>query len=320
MKELPYSYKPFLQHLSIPKKQYLISLANKPYSIKRLKQSSAKIVHLTHYDPYLLDYCKNKCVVSTMHDLNFFAIPQFYRKHTNILKNWQITCAEKSDRIITISENSKKDLQQYLHIPEEKITVIYHGINEKFKKTNSERIFEKPYILFVGRRGGYKNWDVVLNAFSHLHERYEDVCLVCTGYPFSREEWKKISCYHLEDYVVNMGVSEKKLINLYSHALFFVFPSFYEGFGFPLLEAMGCECPIICSNTSCFPEIVADAGLFFDPQSVDELTEKMYALAESETLCRELVVRGIERKTLFSWNTSRQKHFEVYAELEHITD
>ncbi|MBR1404730.1 MAG: glycosyltransferase family 4 protein [Treponema sp.] len=315
LNELLYTYKHFLKNWSLPKKQYLISLANKPYSISRLRHSSAKIVHLTHYDPYLFKWSGDKTVVSTMHDMNFFAIPQFYRSHFNVLKSWQTLCAQKSDFIITISENSKRDLMEYLKIPEDRMSVIYHGVSEKFKPTNEKRTVERPYLLFVGRRDGYKNFAVAAKAFSNVKQRYKDLCLVCTGMAFSKKEMELFRELRIENDVVALRASENELVNLYSHAEAFVFPSFYEGFGFPILEAMGCGCPVVCSNASCFPEIAGNAALFFEPAKDEELAEQILALIESDSLRKELITQGLLRKSMFSWEKSRQKHLQVYTEL-----
>ncbi len=315
LSEIGFRCKPFLKNLEIPKKQYFISMVNKPNSIQHVKNSSAQIVHLTHYDPYLLKWCKQKTVVSTIHDLNFFAIPQFYRKHANILKTWQETCVKKSDWIVTISLNSKNDLIKYLKVPENRISVIYHGISDIFKKTKEKSIIERPYILFVGRRAGYKNFSIMLDAFSNIKQRYKELALVCTGQSFSESELKVFNTLGLADDIIHISASDEILVNLYSNARLFVFPSYYEGFGFPLLEAMACECPVICSNSSCFPEIAGDAGLYFNPNDSNELTEKIEGIMESVTLRNDLIKKGIEQKNKFSWDLSRKKHLELYKDL-----
>lgn len=315
LKELDFAYKPFLSNVQIPKKHYLISAVNKPNSIKTIKHSDASIVHLTHYDPYLFKYLKGKVVISTIHDLNFFATPQFFGKQTKLLKNWQTQCINKSDKLITISENSKKDLVNFFNIPEEKISIIYHGISDVFSKSSERNILPYPYILFVGRRNGYKNFSIVEKVFSMITDKYPDIRLVCTGLPFSDNEKKHFANLKINSKVIHFSATERDLVNLYSNALFFVFPSFYEGFGFPLLEAMACECPVLCSNASCFPEIASNAASYFDPNSVEELCEKMIEIIENERLRTNLIKNGLKRKKDFSWEESRIKHFELYKSL-----
>lgn len=315
LKTLPFKYKNFFSNLNVPKKHYIISAINKPHTIRILNQTDANIVHITHYDPYLFKYAKGKKIVSTMHDLNFFAIPEFYREKTNILKKWQQICAERSDFIITISENSKKDLINYLNIPENKIAVVYHGIDSTFHKITEKRLIERPYILFVGRRNGYKNFQTVLKSFEILKDLYKDLCLICTGPDFSKSELETFIVSGLADRIFHFSCSEIELQNLYSNAEFFVFPSFYEGFGFPLLEAMACECPVLCSNTSCFPEIAGKAGLFFEPSDIEELAYKMQQLLDSDDLKKELIKDGLIQKNKFSWDVSREEHLKIYRKL-----
>lgn len=312
--DLNFDYRHAFNKLKIPKKHYLISAINKPYTINAIIKTTADIIHLTHYDPYLFKYAKGKIVISTIHDLNFFAIPQFFSNNINPLKKWQMICAEKSDFLITISENSKKDLMRYLDIDEQKIKVIYHGVNDCFKKDTSPRIIKNPYILFVGRREGYKNFKTVLKAFANIKNK--DLFLVCTGLSFSKKENDMINAFGVSDRIINISASEYELINLYSHALLFVYPSLYEGFGFPLLEAMGCECPVLCSDTSCFPEIAEDAALYFNPYSAEDCIEKMNVLIDNQLLRNSLIQKGLIQKQKFSWNVSRQQHFELYKSLK----
>lgn len=316
LKELNVNVKSFLDKWNIPKKKYFISAINKPHTIALLKQTEAKIVHLTHYDPYLFKCLKNKTVVSTMHDLNYFAIPQFYKRRTELLKRWQVQCAIQSDMIVTISENSKGDLINYLNISPDRISVIYHGVSNRFTKDNSPAVIRQPYFLFVGMRYGYKNFDIVLDAFKNIKDKYRDIILVCTGNKLDADEMKYINNNGLAERIVQISASENDLVNLYSNALFFVFPSFYEGFGLPILEAMGCGCPVMCSNVSCFPEIAGGAALYFDPYSVEDLTEKMQTMILSSEMRKEFAAKGIDRKNAFTWDVSRQKHLLFYKSIE----
>ena len=315
LRELDFECKPFLDNVCISKKHYAISAANKPNSVRMLRRTNANIVHLTHYDPYLFKHIHKKIVVSTIHDLNFFAIPEFFGRQTELLKTWQIRCINNSDKIITISEKTKEDIIKYFKIPNDKITRIYHGINSVFKKTSEERVVSAPYILFVGRRGGYKNFDIVKQSFARIASKYSEIMLVCTGQQFSANEKKSLYAYGIYDRVLHISANEKTLVNLYSNALFFIFPSLYEGFGLPLLEAMSCECPVLCSNASCFPEIAENAVLYFDPCSVEDICEKMIELIEHETFRESLIEMGSKRKESFSWEKSRQEHFEFYKSL-----
>lgn len=311
--ELNIKYNNIFDNLSIPKKQYLISAINKPNTIKKIKKTDSKIVHLTHYDPYLFNYSKDKTVISTIYDLNFFTIPQYFRKKINILKNWQTECINKSNYLITISENSKNDLVKHFNIDERQIKVIHLGVNEQFKKSTEERIVRDPYILFVGRRYGYKNFETLFKSFINLSNN--NISLVCTGAAFSQSEKDMFEKFGCIDRVLHINANEKQLVNLYSNAICFVFPSLYEGFGLPLLESMGCECPVLCSNASCFPEIAGDAAVYFNPESVLDCTEKLKEIIENNTLRENMKVKGLARKNNFSWDITRKEHFDFYKKL-----
>ena len=168
----------------------------------------------------------------------------------------------------------------------------------------------------MGRRAGYKNFDILLNAFSKIKDLNKDLCIICTGPEFSKAEISLFNSYGLINRIFHFGASETDLINLYSYAELFVFPSFYEGFGFPLLEAMACECPVVCSNTSCFPEIAGDAAMFFNPSNVEELSHCIIQLINSSELQKELRAKGLVQKSKFDWDISREKHLELYKTIE----
>ncbi len=298
-------------------KYRLISVINKPNSIRQLLSRKYDIVHLTHYDPYLFPFRKNEILVSTIHDLNFFSRPDlFSSKRAEELKHGQIACAKKSDHLIAVSQNTKRDLVQYLNIPEEKITVIYHGIDKNLRKIEEARLIKEPYILFVGYRGAeYKNFLNAAKAFSILSEKYEDLHLVCTRDDFSKNELELFQQLGIQKRVIHKAASEKELINLYSNAELFIFPSFAEGFGFPLLEAMSCSCPVVCSNTSCFPEIAGNSALYFDPNSIENMVSSMESYLKDSNLKKQMIDRGLERTKLFSWKKSSDQHIELYSSL-----
>lgn len=295
----------------------ILSILNEPNTIKTLKKGNYDIVHLTHYDPYLFKYKKNEKFISTIHDLNFFSIPEYFNtRRAAELKRGQILCAKKSDHIITISENSKKDLIKFLSIPEERISVIYHGVSSSYSKDNAPRLLQDPYVLFVGYRGAkYKNFENAVRAFSIISKDYKNLKFVCTRDDFNEHEIKLFNELEISEKVIHYAASEKELINLYSYAEFFIYPSVYEGFGLPLLEAMACECPVLCSNTSCFPEIAGNAACYFNPEIIDSIVMAMNSILSDDCLKASLIMEGKKRLTLFSWEKSAQQHYEVYKKI-----
>jgi glycosyltransferase involved in cell wall biosynthesis len=299
-------------------KARLIDILNKTYSIAELKNNNFDIYHQTHYDPYGYKYIpKNKKRVVTIHDMNYFKIPQLYKN--NYLKKmceWQQMSCQYADEIITVSQNTKKDIIDILKIPENKITTIYLGNNKVNINNNySKKLFEKPYILFVGARSVYKNFTNYLKVFKIISEKYNDLLFICSGRAFSRNERKLITDMNLNNKIIQISADEKMMVNLYLYAELFVYPSFYEGFGLPLLEAMNCRCPILCSNTSCFPEIAQNAALYFDPYSIENMVESTKELLFNKELRNVLIRNGIQRKEAFSWKKCAIDHANLYKSL-----
>ena len=172
------------------------------------------------------------------------------------------------DCIITVSENTKKDMIEYWNIPPEKITVIYHGIqNINIEQIHNLKIINSPYILYVGARSKFKNFENAVKAYSIVNQKYPEIKFVCTGSDFTKSEIDLFESLNISKHIIHKSVNDIELFSLYHHAICYIYPSLYEGFGMPLLEAMACECPVICSNTSCFPEIAGNAALYLDPFS-----------------------------------------------------
>jgi glycosyltransferase involved in cell wall biosynthesis len=205
-----------------------------------------------------------------VHDLIAFK-DDFY---TDIpLRNEMKRTIENATRIISISENTKKDLTDILNIDPQKIDVIYHGYNKP--KSEYEKNNLGKYILFVGRRSGYKNFSTFASAISLLFKKEKDLKLVCVGEPFNSKEASMLKRLNILEKTTVLAANEEKLNNLYSNALVFVYPTLYEGFGMPILEAFANKCPICVSNTSCLPEIAGDAAVYFDPYSEASILKAM---------------------------------------------
>lgn len=231
--------------------------------------------------------------------------------------------------IITISEYIKQELINYLKISESRITVIYEGVNhEKYKRLSKNDEIMKKYsipedrrmILCVGSEHPRKNFPTLIKAFHKLKKKYGDVKLVKVGSPQWKgargELLKLIKELNLQNVIIFTGyVSEEDLPGIYNVADLFVFPSFYEGFGLPPLEAMACGCPVITSNTSSIPEVVGDAGIMVDPYDVDGLADAMYEVLTNESLREDMIKRGLKRAKMFSWEKCARETLKVYLSL-----
>jgi glycosyltransferase involved in cell wall biosynthesis len=222
---------------------------------------------------------------------------------------------EAADAVICISENTKRDLLAHYRVPESKVTVT-HLASELDASLAGGPGPERPYFLFVGARGGYKNFDLLLAAFARAAGALSEASLRAVGPPFSRDEERRIEALGLAGRVENCGrVDDHHLARLYRHSVALVYPSLYEGFGIPPLEAMACGTAVVASNRSSIPEVVGDAGLLFDPESADELTDILLTLARDPARRESLVERGRERAALFSWDTTAARTVGVYRSL-----
>ncbi len=291
-------------------KERIMSYLGNAYSIYQLKRRTFDVFHQTDYNPYCIRIVKHKNIpfITTCHDLNFATVNK-----CDYLMRWQKKSMENADAIIAISENTKNDLIKLWNIDEKRIRVIYHGVNNMTNNKSYTRIIEQPYILFVGTRFTFKNFNQLLCTFAKLSYKYKDLKLICVGGKFNKEELNNIINLKLIDKVIQMSVSDSDLYNLYHFAEAFVFPSVSEGFGLPLLEAMANNCPVICSNTSCFPEIAGDAAMYFSPFNIDSIYSTIETVLLNSSLKEQLVIKGRERVKSFTWEKCVKGHIDVYS-------
>ena len=222
---------------------------NQEYCIKLLKQQNFDIFEPSFFNPYFLPYLNGKPFVLTVHDM----IPELLDVDKPQTELKQIVCP-LATHIHVPSQNTKNDLIRIMEIPSEKITVIPHGAPEIPPKRNP--LFDFPYLLYVGARWPYKNFEPFISEYSHVVSRYPELHVVCTGNSFSDEEIALLSKLKIHEHVICMPhVSEEQLQALYQYAVAFVYPSAYEGFGIPILEAFVNGCPVLLNNASCFPTI-----------------------------------------------------------------
>ena len=167
----------------------------------------------------------------------------------------------------------------------------------------------------MGDRTLYKNFQRLLEAFAIIHKTDQDLYLLCTGHPLNWEEKTLIDKLNIADRIIQVSIDDRNLSELYSRALLFVFPSLYEGFGIPILEAYACHCPVALSNTSCFPEIAGDAGAYFDPYSVESMVQTLTEVIYSNEKRSCLVATGMKRLQLYSWEKTTQETKKVYQKV-----
>jgi len=300
----------FLMKTDFKGKVRLVYFLNQKFSIEQLKQQNFDVFHPTYYDDYFLDYLGKKPFVLTIHDM----ISEIYPETTNsnIISLQKANLAEKAAHIIAVSEKTKQDVIDMLGIHEEKISVVYHASPFKINSVRENFDFQHDYILFVGERSNYKNFSFFSQAIKPLLKHRRNLNVLCTGRSFNREEKEMISHFGLEERFKSVSVREVQLFNLYRNAKAFIFPSYYEGFGIPILEAFDAGCPVILSNSSCFPEIAGDGALYFDPKSADELVSAIEKILDDHDLRSSLIEKGRKRLENFSWSKAATQTTDIY--------
>jgi len=206
---------------------------------------------------------------------------------------------------------------ELLHVPEEKITVIYHGITPKAKYTLDRPIIEGKYILYVGERGYYKSFLPMVRHLRPFIRNHTDIKLVCTGAPFTRSETRELTKLGLLESTIYIHADDKEMFNLYANAMCFIYPSVYEGFGMPILEAYSADCPVLLNRKSCFPEIAGDAALYFElDYSTSDLEQVMEGFSQfTDNDKSTLIEKQRQRLRLFSWEKAAKEFAEVYSKV-----
>lgn len=222
--------------------------------------------------------------------------------------------------IICISENTKNDLLERYKLPEEKVTVTYLAseINASFSH-GSEPVPTRPYYLYVGSRQCYKNFNSLLLALAKAVSVRPDIKLCVVGSNFNKMEGKLIAELRLTAHIEHYGyASDSHLAKLYRCSVAFVYPSLYEGFGIPPLEAMSCGTVVVASSRSSIPEVVGDAGLLFDPKAIDDLADILLFLLDSPTERDRLIAKGYQRAQTFSWDRTVAQTLDVYRSVSSL--
>lgn len=287
---------------------------NRQRSVKALKAKAFDVFHATGFKTYSLDYIGETPMVYTIHDMTteLFCSSRGMAKQTEAIHK----LAKRADHIIAVSENTKRDAINLIGLPEDKITVVYHG-GPSVEKNRYDRIVENPYILYIGGRQSYKNFKATLKAFSFVHKKYKDVCLVCTGAPFSQSEKEYINTLGVDRFVIQLFASDIQLKSLYQNAIAFVYPSLYEGFGMPILEAYSNGCPVLLNRKSCFPEVAGEAAIYFNSDEagcdMKEAFDEILQMKEPERM--NLVNKGYARLADYSWEKSANKLASIYKKL-----
>jgi len=292
-----------------------------------LRRERVDLFHAPHYVLPPLVRCPS---VVTIHDCIHLMFPQYLPNRWSLAyARTSITLAAKrSTRVLTVSESSKRDILRYVDIPPGKIDVIYNAYDERFRDEPNEeavaRVRERfqlqdQFVLYAGNVKPHKNLERLIEAFHLVRSRgLDNLKLVMIGDDISKYTAlrRAVHRHQLHKYVRFLGfLPLDTLAVLYRLAGVFVFPSLYEGFGLPPLEAMASGTPVVTSNVSSLPEVAGDAAVLVDPYNASSIADGIYRVLTDDTLRQELKRRGLQRSTQFSWESSVRRVREIYGQV-----
>lgn len=304
----------------------LRSLVSLPLGIVR---QQVDVFHGLDHIGLPLFFKRGKYVI-TVHDVISVIFPHLFTlKHRLVVRTGLARVARQADMVIVPSYAVKQDVQQYLRIPEDRLVVIPNGCEAQFRPVGDPKHLNRVrtkyglpalYILFLSTLEPRKNVTTLLRAFARLRHMHVDPALhlVIAG----ARGWRDTAIFHtvktldLEQAVLFPGfIAEEDLPALYCGAVLFVFPSLYEGFGLPVLEAMGCGVPVVASNTSAMPEVAGDAALLVNPRDVEDMAAAMADVVHNTSLREHLRQKGLVRAQSFSWEVTARKTLDLYLAL-----
>jgi len=299
-------------------------LTNRPHIDKMI--GGADVFFSPHF---LLAPLSSNCKrVTTFHDLSYVYFKEFFSWRRNLWHNFQagrnLCQPNLSDKIIAVSHSTKKDLMEKYNLKRDKIKVVYSGISdlvfrppegdlELFRKENN---LPNKFILFLGKLEPRKNISGLMEAFSLLKnsKEFENLNLVIVGSP----GWLYKNIYHeaknskyKNNIIFKNYIKDEDRKFYYSLASVFIYPSFFEGFGFPPLEAMACGTPVVVSFNSSLPEVVGDAGIFVNPNSAVDISNGIHVLIEDLDLRNMFIKKGYERVKIFKWERSAEETIRI---------
>ncbi len=306
----------------------------RPYSVAEqfrvplaLRREKVDLFHATHY---VLPPLTRRRAIVTIHDCIHLMFPQYLpnRLAHGYAKAFFWSATQQAERILTVSEASKRDILRLCDVPPERVAVIYNAIDERFRVTpNEEQValvreryqLDDDFVLYVGNIKPHKNVERLIDAFAQVRQAGLDhLKLLVIGDAITRYATLRRAVHRgkLHKHVRFLGfVPTETLAILYRLASVFVFPSLYEGFGLPPLEAMACGTPVVTSNISSLPEIAGDAAILIDPHDSTSIANGI-AQAITDTALREkLRARGLERAQMYSWERSVTRVREIYDEV-----
>ncbi len=302
-----------------PKTGRLMMVVNDHLSKLKMQGMCPDVLHETYYGAQLL--CPSaKCRVITVYDMIHEKYAANFSSRDPVIRHKRLA-VDRADHIICISHSTKNDLCSLLDVPDCKVSVVHLGF-EKFEQSGGipnfqSTVQQRPFLLYVGSRGGYKNFYRMLKAVASrpsLKDAFDVIAF--GGGAFNVTELKLIGELGFAPQAVRqIGGGDEVLGDLYAAAVAFVYPSVYEGFGLPPLEAMAHDCPVVTSNTSSMPEVVGNAGEYFDPFDIDAQSDAICNVVFDTQRRRQLIELGRQRLPMFSWHRCSLETQAVYQQV-----
>ncbi|HLM84149.1 MAG TPA: glycosyltransferase family 1 protein [Candidatus Bathyarchaeia archaeon] len=296
-----------------------------------LRKNPVDVFHTQYIAPFWLP--KNVKLVLTIHDISFNFFPKFIKfSDLLFLKTLIPRSLRMASKIIAVSSFTKNEIEKYYHIPADNVVSIHNGVDfELFNQAIAQEIREEvrkkynlpeKFLLYIGTLQPRKNIPVLIESLKILNEKYnqEGIRLVIAGnrkaHNFDLKINEAISKYNLQDSVIFPGwIDGEDKPALYKLAQCFVFPSLYEGFGIPIIEAMAAGVPVVSSNSSCLPEVGKDGALYADQKKPEEFAKIIQEVLSDENLRKDLIAKGSETAKNYTWQKNAQKTLELYKNL-----
>ncbi len=262
------------------------------------------IYHPSYYQDFHITAAKH--LIVTVHDMIYELI-----LHQEEMDGGKRSLLERADAVIAVSENTKKDLVSYYHYDPAKVFVIYEAASVP-QNPGAKAVIPEKYILYVGQRGGYKNFEGLLRAFAQSTYRNDVILVAYGGGNFSDGELRMIDELGLSENVRHITGDMQLMANLYAYAEAFIYPSQYEGFGIPILEAMHYGAPVLTADVSSMPEVGGNAAVYFNPYDIESMKNAIDRVLENSELRAHLSKLSIEREKLFSWEKCARQTLKLY--------
>jgi len=308
---------PYINHCPYPRRLWkpIISAANRLMYRLKAGKGKDKIWHSTYYTTpeKWTGYS-----VATVHDMVFELFPQFYSGYSfDLFRQRKRLSVQRADAVICVSGATRRDVLRFYELDADRVHVVPNACNDIFRRLDSTDVpasiqIEQPFLLYVGNRARYKNFDILAKAYSLWHRRKEVALVLVGGKSLSENEQQLMEELAIAKQVKLLkDIDDETLCCLYNRALALVYPSLYEGFGMPLLEAMACGCPIIASRIPSTVEVAGDCPIYFEPGKADDLL-RAFDIVLSEGRNSGRLRTGLERVKSYSWDKTAAQTLEVY--------